>query len=256
MERRSNYPIEIKAKIDLNTDLLLTELQQLLGKDRSKLLRLIIADFFNRNIDIIDEHTNHKSDKTPLIEAILKDFFNYNRKPLTSTLNSRMIRPPKSVLLQYIYDYGLDKAAALFHIDIETADKIINWKPQYDQYSYNTVIDKPLHRNASKIADIIAKHYPELVKQYTTYNKDTIYISQTVEDFLQKAVIRCMEVGLEEVTEESVLELLRVQFNTIRCYAKKSSYTMNSKLAPLEVQNEEGEYIIPSELYAIPKETE
>ena len=62
MERRSNYPIEIKAKIDLNTDLLLTELQQLLGKDRSKLLRLIIADFFNRNIDIIDEHTNSKSD--------------------------------------------------------------------------------------------------------------------------------------------------------------------------------------------------
>ena len=147
-------------------------------------------------------------------------------KPLTSTLNSRMERPPKSVLLQYIYDYGLDKAAALFHIDTETADKIINWKPQYDQYSYNTVIDKPLHRNASKIANIIAKHYPELVKQYTTYYKDTIYMSQTVEDFLQKAVIRCMEVGLEEVTEESVLALLRVQFNTIRCYAKKSSYTM------------------------------
>ena len=152
-----------------------------------------------------------------------------------------MIRPPKSVLLQYVYDYGLDKAAALFHIDTETADKIINWKPQYDQYSYNTVIDKPLHRNASKIADIIAKHYPELVKQYTIYYKDNIYMSQT---------------GLEDVTEESVLELLRVQFNTIRCYAKKSSYTMNSKLAPLEVQNEEGEYIIPAELYAIPKETE
>ena len=64
MERRSNYPIEIKAKIDLNTDLLLTELQQLLGKDRSKLLRLII------------------SDKAPLIEAILKDFFNYNRETI------------------------------------------------------------------------------------------------------------------------------------------------------------------------------
>ena len=160
-----------------------------------------------------------------------------------------MIRPPKSVLLQYVYDYGLDKAAALFHIDTETADKIINWKPQYDQYSYNTVIDKPLHRNASKIADI-------LVKQYTTYYKDTIYMSQTVEDFLQKAVIRCMEVGLEDVTEESVLELLRVQFNTIRCYAKKSSYTMNSKLVSLEVQNEEGEYIIPAELYAISKEAE
>ena len=62
-----------------------------------------------------------------------------------------------------------------------------------------------------------------------------------------------MEVGLEDVTEESVLELLRVQFNTIRCYAKKSSYTMNSKLVSLEVQNEEGEYIIPAELYAMEK---
>lgn len=55
-----------------------------------------------------------------------------------------MIRPPKSVLLQYIYDYGLDKAAALFHIDTETADKIINWKPQYDQY-YNPQIEMFAH---------------------------------------------------------------------------------------------------------------
>ena len=33
----------------------------------------------------------------------------------------KLIKPDKSVLLQYIYDYGLDKAANLFHIDIETA---------------------------------------------------------------------------------------------------------------------------------------
>ena len=68
-----------------------------------------------------------------------------------------MIRPPKSVLLQYVYDYGLDKAAALFHIDIETPGKIINWKPQYDQYSYNTEKENPLHRNAYKTADIITQ---------------------------------------------------------------------------------------------------
>lgn len=177
-------------------------------------------------------------------------------KLLINTLDLKMIRPPESVLQQYIYDYGLEKAAELFHIDIETANKIINWKPQYDQYKYNTVIDKPLHKNASKIVAIIANHYSELVKKYTSYNKCTIYMSQTVEDFLQKAIIRCMEVGLEDVTEEAVLELLRMQFNTIKCYAKKSSFTMNNKITPLEVQNEEGEYIIPAELYAIPKETE
>lgn len=82
MERRSTYPIEIKVKIDLNTDLLITELSQLLGKDRSKLIRLILADFFNRNLDLIDEYTNSKSDKEQLVEVILKDFFDYNRETI------------------------------------------------------------------------------------------------------------------------------------------------------------------------------
>ena len=54
MERTCNYPIEIKFKIDLNTELLLNELCDLLKKDRSKILRLIIADFFDRNLDLID----------------------------------------------------------------------------------------------------------------------------------------------------------------------------------------------------------
>ena len=115
-----------------------------------------------------------------------------------------MIRPPKSVLLQYVYDYGLDKAAALFHIDTETADKIINWKPQYDQYNYNTVIDKPLHKNASKIADIIGKHYPKLVKQYTTYYKRYCLYVPDCRRFPTESSNKMYEVGLEDVTEESV----------------------------------------------------
>ena len=174
----------------------------------------------------------------------------------TYDLKMKKTIPSKEVLEQYIYDYGIDKTAQIFHISTEELDKKINWKPQYDQYSYNPAIAKPLSSQHKQIMAIIAKHYPDLLKQCADNYKDVIYMSQTVEDFLQKAVIRCMEVGLEDVTEESVLKLLRVQFNTIRCYAKKSSYTMNSKLAPLEVQNEEGEYIIPVELYAIPKETE
>lgn len=53
MERTCNYPIEIKFKTDLNTELLLNELCDLLKKDRSKILRLIIADFFDRNLDLM-----------------------------------------------------------------------------------------------------------------------------------------------------------------------------------------------------------
>ena len=163
--------------------------------------------------------------------------------------------PSDLELQQYIYDYGFDKAIKLLGISAEEANKILNPKPQYSQYQYNTVIDKPLHKNADKIVEIIAKHYPELKKKYP-YKKDKLYMSQTSEDFLQKAVISCMEKGLDEVTEDAVLELFRIQFNTISHYAKKSSYIMKKKLPPLEVQNDEGEYIITTELNAIPKEAE
>ena len=79
MERTCNYPIEIKFKIDLNTELLLNELCDLLKKDRSKILRLIIADFFDRNLDLIDKYkeTDNELDREKLVEAILKDFYGY-----------------------------------------------------------------------------------------------------------------------------------------------------------------------------------
>lgn len=83
MIRRSAYPVEIAFKVDLNTDLLLTELQGLFNKDRSKVLRLIINDFFNRNLDLIDEHIENKGNSDLLVKSILKDFFDFNR----STIN-------------------------------------------------------------------------------------------------------------------------------------------------------------------------
>ena len=77
MERTCNYPIEIKFKIDLNTELLLNELCDLLKKDRSKILRLIIADFFDRNLDLIDKYkeTDNKLDREKLVEAISATIF-------------------------------------------------------------------------------------------------------------------------------------------------------------------------------------
>ena len=88
MERTCNYPIEIKFKIDLNTELLLNELCDLLNKDRSKILRLIIADFFDRNLDLIDKYkeTDNELDREKLVEAILKDFYGYNRQTMNDYL--------------------------------------------------------------------------------------------------------------------------------------------------------------------------
>ena len=86
MERTCNYPIEIKFKIDLNTELLLNELCDLLKKDRSKILR--IADFFDRNLDLIDKYkeTDSRLDREKLVEAILKDFYDYNRQTMNDYL--------------------------------------------------------------------------------------------------------------------------------------------------------------------------
>lgn len=62
----------------------------------------------------------------------------------TYDLKMKKTIPSKEVLEQYIYDYGIDKTAQIFHISTEELDKKINWKPQYEQYSYNPAIAKPL----------------------------------------------------------------------------------------------------------------
>ena len=169
----------------------------------------------------------------------------------TYDLKMKKTIPSKEVLEQYIYDYGIDKTAQIFHISTEELDKKINWKPQYEQYSYNPAIAKPLSSQHKQIMAIIAK-------QCTNYYKDTIYMSQNVEDLLHKAIIKCLEIGLDKVTEDAVLKLVKIQFYTARKYAQLQSYTMKKKIFPLEIATEDGEYIIPTEYYnnAIFKESE
>ena len=176
----------------------------------------------------------------------------------TYDLKMKKTIPSKEVLEQYIYDYGIDKTAQIFHISTEELDKKINWKPQYEQYSYNPAIAKPLSSQHKQIMAIIAKHYPDLLKQCTNYYKDTIYMSQNVEDLLHKAIIKCLEIGLDKVTEDAVLKLVKIQFYTARKYAQLQSYMMKKKIFPLEIATENGEYIIPTEYYnnAISKESE
>lgn len=155
--------------------------------------------------------------------------------------------PPSDVLLQYIYDYGIDKAMKLFRLDKETTNKILHHKPQYDQYFYNTVIDKPLNKQYQLIAQILADNYSKLKKKYTYY-RTTIQLAQTIEDYFQIAVIKCLESDLEDITEESVLELFSQKINTTKHYALKSAHTMKKKVVPLELKNNEDEYFIPIEI--------
>lgn len=73
MERGINYPIVLNVKLDLNTDMLLTELQKILGKNRTQITRLILVDFFNRNNDLLDEYFDKKISKEELNKIFLRN---------------------------------------------------------------------------------------------------------------------------------------------------------------------------------------
>ena len=71
MKKELNYPITLNVKLDWNTDMLLSELQEILGKSRTQLTRLILIDFFNRNNDLLDEYFDKKISKEELNKIFL-----------------------------------------------------------------------------------------------------------------------------------------------------------------------------------------
>lgn len=73
MKKELNYSIVLNVKLDWNTDLLLSELQEILGKSRTQLTRLILIDFFNRNNDLLDEYFNKEIDKEELNKIFLRN---------------------------------------------------------------------------------------------------------------------------------------------------------------------------------------
>lgn len=83
MIRTANYPISFHLRLDLENDMLLTELQNVLKKGRSPLIRLIITDFFNRNLDLIDSTV----DKSELTTVLFKDLLNEKLDTITKFNN-------------------------------------------------------------------------------------------------------------------------------------------------------------------------
>ena len=86
MKIEPKFPIELKMKLDLNSDLQLTELQNLLNKNRSQVVRLIIQDFFNRNAELLDEHITNKIKIDPLV--LFRDLHNISKPELNKLLNN------------------------------------------------------------------------------------------------------------------------------------------------------------------------
>lgn len=163
-------------------------------------------------------------------------------------------------IMQYIYDYGIDKTCELLYLNKDKVEKIVGLKHNYQSYSYNTVINKPLCQNSDYIMQVLSRNYDKLYNDCQKYcYKDTIYMSQDLDDIFHNAIIKILEKGIEgDLTEKNILKEFIIYFKMVLKYTKLQAYSMKSKLLALEVKNEDNEYIIPSELYynAYTKETD
>lgn len=74
MQRESNYSITLSTRIDLNLDQLLKELQDILHKSRTQLVRMILVDFFDRNDELLNQYYKKEIDKEELSKTFLRNY--------------------------------------------------------------------------------------------------------------------------------------------------------------------------------------
>lgn len=151
---------------------------------------------------------------------------------------------------QYVYDYGIEKASELLNIDQTKIEEELGLsKPSYTNYYYNTVIDKPLCKDSDYIMQVIANNYDKLYNDCKKYCcNDIVYMSQDLDDMFHNTIIKTIEKGADN-NEDTILDSFIINFKTILKYTKLQAYIMKGKINPLEVKNEDNEYIIPAELY-------
>ena len=74
MQRESNYSITLSTRIDLNLDQLLKELQDILHKSGTQLIRMILVDFFDRNDELLNQYYKKEIDKEELSKTFLRNY--------------------------------------------------------------------------------------------------------------------------------------------------------------------------------------
>ena len=97
----------------------------------------------------------------------------------------------KEILLQYVFDYGLEKACNMLKISTEKADELINPKPSENVYYERKMLKKRNSVNAL-MSQIIADNYNELYKEFVK-NNDYMIISQSDEDVFHNVLTALLE---------------------------------------------------------------
>ena len=119
-------------------------------------------------------------------------------------------KPTKEEAIQYVFDYGIDKAGELFNITQTELEKIINPAPE-DIYVHKTKY-KDVGINTT-VASVIAKNYDKLWDKYVS-NTQHLQLSQTDEDIFHNTLLKVMEES--EIIEDNILAYIDYKLNMVR----------------------------------------
>lgn len=139
-------------------------------------------------------------------------------------------KPNKEVLLQYIYDYGIDGACNWWCITKDEIDKILN--PEIKNAPKIRSLGSDDFEIDKTVAQIIEKNYKKLRDKYV--NDDTrLTMCQDSEDIFHNTLIKVME-DLSALSEDQILEYIDYKFKMINFQIKqdqKELYKHQTKLS-------------------------
>jgi len=116
----------------------------------------------------------------------------------------------KEEILQYVYDYGIDKASDLLRLTPEQIDKILNSELATIYLHKSTYKNLPV---SSMVADIIAKNYYQLRSKFVK-NPTNLYLSQSEEDIFHNTLIKVIEET--DIIEDKILEHIKYRLKMVR----------------------------------------
>jgi len=116
----------------------------------------------------------------------------------------------KEEILQYVYDYGIDKASDLLKLTPQQIDKVLN--PE----STTIYLHKSTYKNlpvSSMVAEIIAKNYYQLRCKFVK-NPTNLYLSQSEEDIFHNTLLKVIEEA--DIVEDKILEHIEYRLKMVR----------------------------------------
>lgn len=96
MLRECKYPIQLKMKLDLNTDRQLLELQEKLNKSRSSIIRLILQDFFDKNENILDKYFDREIAPKELSIVLFRDLLEFSKEDINDFLKHQQLNEKRN----------------------------------------------------------------------------------------------------------------------------------------------------------------